>query len=95
MATPRVTGSFVALITPMNDDYAIDMGGFRTLLDDVNLGLLRIASKWKARFELLVIVDGHIVIARNGAGMGLRGLARALVPLGWQSPMRAMTRRGG
>ena len=27
-----ITGSFVALITPMNDDYSIDMGGFRTLL---------------------------------------------------------------
>ncbi len=29
----RITGSFVALITPMNDDYSIDFGGFRTLLD--------------------------------------------------------------
>lgn len=29
----RITGSFVALITPMNDDYGIDFGGFSTLLD--------------------------------------------------------------
>lgn len=28
----RITGSFVALITPMNADYSIDMAGFRTLL---------------------------------------------------------------
>ena len=31
--TPAVTGSFVALITPMNDDYSIDYPGFATLLD--------------------------------------------------------------
>lgn len=30
---PIVTGSFVALITPMNDDYSIDYPGFGTLLD--------------------------------------------------------------
>ncbi len=29
----RITGSFVALITPMNHDYGIDYAGFRTLLD--------------------------------------------------------------
>jgi 4-hydroxy-tetrahydrodipicolinate synthase len=28
----RITGSFVALITPMNEDYSIDFGGFETLL---------------------------------------------------------------
>lgn len=28
---PRITGSFVALITPMNDDYEIDFGGLRAL----------------------------------------------------------------
>ncbi len=33
MAKRRITGSFVALITPMNEDYSIDMGGFGTLLD--------------------------------------------------------------
>lgn len=33
MPTPIVTGSFVALITPMNDDYSIDYEGFATLLD--------------------------------------------------------------
>jgi 4-hydroxy-tetrahydrodipicolinate synthase len=33
MSKRRVTGSFVALITPMNEDYSIDMGGFGTLLD--------------------------------------------------------------
>lgn len=32
-AKRRITGSFVALITPMNDDYSIDFGGFETLLD--------------------------------------------------------------
>ncbi len=32
MAKRRITGSFVALITPMNADYSIDMGGFGTLL---------------------------------------------------------------
>jgi len=31
--TPAVTGSFVALITPMNDDYSVDFEGFATLLD--------------------------------------------------------------
>lgn len=29
----RLTGSFVALITPMNADYGIDFGGFRELID--------------------------------------------------------------
>ena len=33
MAQQRVTGSFVALITPMNEDYSVDMAGFDTLLD--------------------------------------------------------------
>jgi len=33
MGKQRITGSFVALITPMNGDYSIDMEGFRTLLD--------------------------------------------------------------
>ena len=31
--TPAVTGSFVALITPMNADYSVDYKGFATLLD--------------------------------------------------------------
>lgn len=31
--TPVVTGSFVALITPMNGDYSVDFEGFSTLLD--------------------------------------------------------------
>lgn len=29
----RITGSFVALITPMNEDRSIDLGGFRALRD--------------------------------------------------------------
>lgn len=29
----RVTGSFVALISPMNDDHSLDFGGFRALRD--------------------------------------------------------------
>ncbi len=33
MTKRRVTGSFVALITPMNADYSIDFAGFRTLID--------------------------------------------------------------
>jgi 4-hydroxy-tetrahydrodipicolinate synthase len=33
MGKRRITGSFVALITPMNNDYSIDMGGFGTLLE--------------------------------------------------------------
>ena len=33
MAKNRVTGSFVALITPMNEDYSVDFAGFKTLLD--------------------------------------------------------------
>lgn len=33
MTIKRLEGSFVALITPMNDDGSIDYGGFRTLLD--------------------------------------------------------------
>ena len=32
MTTRRITGSFVALITPMNADYSVDVGGFETLL---------------------------------------------------------------
>ncbi len=32
MAKPRIEGSFVALITPFNDDGTIDFDGFRTLL---------------------------------------------------------------
>ncbi len=33
MAKRRLEGSFVALITPMNEDGSIDYGGFRTLLE--------------------------------------------------------------
>ena len=33
MAKPRIEGSFVALITPMNADGSVDIGGFRALLD--------------------------------------------------------------
>jgi 4-hydroxy-tetrahydrodipicolinate synthase len=33
MDKPRITGSFVALITPMNADGSIDFEGFRTLFD--------------------------------------------------------------
>jgi len=33
MTTPRVEGSFVALITPFNSDGSIDFEGFRALLD--------------------------------------------------------------
>ena len=33
MSKPLLTGSFVALITPMNQDYSIDFGGFRTLIE--------------------------------------------------------------
>lgn len=33
MSKRAVTGSFVALITPMNDDYTIDFGGFRSLIE--------------------------------------------------------------
>ena len=29
----KPTGSFVALVTPMNADYSIDYAGFATLLD--------------------------------------------------------------
>ncbi|MEZ5174956.1 MAG: dihydrodipicolinate synthase family protein [Acidimicrobiia bacterium] len=33
MTDAPLTGSFVALITPMNDDYSIDFEGFRALID--------------------------------------------------------------
>ena len=33
MAKRRIEGSFVALITPMNEDGSVDFEGFRTLLD--------------------------------------------------------------
>ena len=33
MSKPLLTGSFVALITPMNRDFSVDFGGFRTLID--------------------------------------------------------------
>ncbi len=33
MSKALLTGSFVALITPMNQDYSIDFGGFRTLIE--------------------------------------------------------------
>ncbi len=33
MSKPLLSGSFVALITPMNQDYSIDYGGFRTLIE--------------------------------------------------------------
>ena len=32
MSAQKITGSFVALITPFNDDGSIDWEGFRTLL---------------------------------------------------------------
>ena len=33
MSKPLLTGSFVALISPMNKDYSLDFGGFRTLIE--------------------------------------------------------------
>jgi 4-hydroxy-tetrahydrodipicolinate synthase len=33
MSKPHITGSFVALITPFNEDGTVDFGAFRTLLD--------------------------------------------------------------
>ena len=33
MESKRIEGSFVALITPFNEDGSIDFEGFRTLLD--------------------------------------------------------------
>ena len=33
MSKPLLTGSFVALISPMNQDYSLDFGGFRTLIE--------------------------------------------------------------
>ncbi|NOX70448.1 MAG: 4-hydroxy-tetrahydrodipicolinate synthase [Gammaproteobacteria bacterium] len=33
MRQNKIEGSFVALITPMNDDYSVDYGGFRRLLE--------------------------------------------------------------
>ena len=33
MAKRRIEGSFVALITPMNNNGSVDFEGFRTLLD--------------------------------------------------------------
>ncbi len=33
MAKSLLTGSFVALISPMNKDYSLDFGGFRTLIE--------------------------------------------------------------
>ncbi|MEM8664434.1 MAG: dihydrodipicolinate synthase family protein [Pseudomonadota bacterium] len=33
MAHAKPTGSFVAIITPMNDDGSVDYEGFRTLID--------------------------------------------------------------
>ncbi|MDP6707603.1 MAG: dihydrodipicolinate synthase family protein [Alphaproteobacteria bacterium] len=33
MPKRRLTGSFVALITPMNQDYSVDFEGFRTLIE--------------------------------------------------------------
>jgi 4-hydroxy-tetrahydrodipicolinate synthase len=33
MSKPLLTGSFVALITPMNQDYSVDFEGFRTLIE--------------------------------------------------------------
>ena len=33
MSKALLTGSFVALITPMSRDYSIDFGGFRTLIE--------------------------------------------------------------
>ncbi len=33
MSNPLLTGSFVALISPMNQDYSLDFGGFRTLIE--------------------------------------------------------------
>ena len=33
MAKPRIEGSFVAVITPFNEDGSVDFGAFRTLLD--------------------------------------------------------------
>lgn len=33
MSKPLLTGSFVALISPMNRDFSLDFGGFRTLIE--------------------------------------------------------------
>ncbi len=67
MAKRRITGSFVALITPMNEDYSIDMGGFETLLtlqhDAGSSAVLIMGSSGEV--SMLSQQERHLIVAET------------------------------
>ncbi len=64
MSKTLLTGSFVALITPMNWDYDIDFGGFRTLIefqrDNGSSGVLIMGSSGEV--SLLTLEERHAIV---------------------------------
>ncbi|MBT5665058.1 MAG: 4-hydroxy-tetrahydrodipicolinate synthase [Rhodospirillaceae bacterium] len=64
MSNPLLTGSFVALITPMNQDYSIDFGGFRTLIefqrDNGSSGVLIMGSSGEV--SMLAEAERHTIV---------------------------------
>lgn len=67
MGKNLITGSFVALITPMNADYSIDMGGFETLLDfqrDAGTSAVLIMGS-SGEVSMLTPEERHRVVAKT------------------------------
>jgi len=64
MSKALLTGSFVALITPMNQDYSIDFGGFRTLIefqrDNGSSGVLIMGSSGEV--SMLTAEERHAIV---------------------------------
>ncbi len=64
MSKALLSGSFVALITPMNQDYSIDFGGFRTLIEfqreNGSSGVLIMGSSGEV--SMLTIEERHAIV---------------------------------
>ncbi len=64
MSKALLTGSFVALITPMNQDYSIDFDGFRTLIEfqreNGSSGVLIMGSSGEV--SLLTVEERHAIV---------------------------------
>jgi len=67
VSAPRVTGSFVALITPMNDDYSVDHGGFKELIDfqRVNGTSALLIMGSSGEVSMLTSEERHTIVERT------------------------------
>ncbi|MBT3334548.1 MAG: 4-hydroxy-tetrahydrodipicolinate synthase [Rhodospirillaceae bacterium] len=67
MSKQLLTGSFVALITPMNPDYSIDFGGFRSLIEfqreNGTSGVLIMGSSGEV--SMLTEAERHAIVAET------------------------------